>query len=49
MSYREVAETLNISVKAVEKEMMKALKILRQALRDYLSASIVVLVAEQFF
>lgn len=36
MSYKEVAETLNISVKAVEKEIMKALKILRSALKDYL-------------
>ena len=36
MSYREVAETLNISTKAVEKEMMKALHYLRDALKDYL-------------
>ncbi len=36
MSYKEVAETLDISLKAVEKEMMKALKFLRQALKDYL-------------
>ena len=36
MSYREVADSLDISLKAVEKEMMKALKLLRLALRDYL-------------
>lgn len=36
MSYRETAESLGISVKAVEKEMMKALSILRGALKDYL-------------
>ncbi|HEY3403351.1 MAG TPA: RNA polymerase sigma-70 factor [Ohtaekwangia sp.] len=36
MSYREVAESLNISLKAVEKEMMKALNLLRMALKDYL-------------
>ena len=36
MSYKEVAEALEISVKAVEKEMMKALRLLREALKDYL-------------
>jgi RNA polymerase sigma-70 factor, ECF subfamily len=36
MSYREVSESLNISIKAVEKEMMKALKLLRETLKDYL-------------
>jgi len=36
MSYREVAEVLGISMKAVEKEMMKALKLLRVSLKDYL-------------
>ena len=36
MSYKEVSESLNISIKAVEKEMMKALKLLREALKDYL-------------
>ena len=40
MSYKEVAVTLAISEKAVEKEMMKALKLLRQALSDYLPALI---------
>jgi RNA polymerase sigma-70 factor (family 1) len=36
MSYKEVSESLDISVKAVEKEMMKALRLLREALKDYL-------------
>jgi RNA polymerase sigma-70 factor, ECF subfamily len=36
MSYREVAQALEISEKAVEKEMMKALRLLRAALKDYL-------------
>jgi RNA polymerase sigma-70 factor, ECF subfamily len=37
MSYREVSEHLSISEKAVEKEMMKALRLLREALKDYLT------------
>lgn len=37
MSYKEVAEALNISLKAVEKEMMKALILLRQMLKNYLA------------
>ncbi len=36
MSYKEVAEALEISLKAVEKEMMKALRLLREALKEYL-------------
>lgn len=36
MSYKEVSEGLEISIKAVEKEMMKALRLLREALKDYL-------------
>jgi RNA polymerase sigma-70 factor, ECF subfamily len=36
MSYKEVAEALDISLKAVEKEMMKALRLLRQMLKNYL-------------
>jgi len=35
-SYREIAETLNISIKTVENQMGKALKILRTELKDYL-------------
>jgi RNA polymerase sigma-70 factor, ECF subfamily len=37
MSYKETAETMNISVKAVEKEMMKALKLLRASLKHLIS------------
>jgi RNA polymerase sigma-70 factor, ECF subfamily len=40
MSYQETAESLNISAKAVEKEMMKALRMLRIALKDYLTISV---------
>lgn len=36
MSNREIAETLNISVKGVEYHISKALKALRVALKDYL-------------
>jgi RNA polymerase sigma-70 factor (ECF subfamily) len=41
MSYKEVAESLNISLKAVEKEMMKALKLLRQMLKNFLPVVLV--------
>ncbi len=36
MSYKEVAKTLGISVKTVENQIGKALKIMRIALKDYL-------------
>jgi RNA polymerase sigma-70 factor (ECF subfamily) len=49
MSYKEVAETLGISLKAVEKEMMKALKLLRTALRDYLPSALIPFLANNFF
>lgn len=35
LSYKEVAESLGISTKAVEKEMMRALRMLRLALKRY--------------
>ena len=38
-SYAEIAQTLNISVKAVEKHMGKALKILREQLKDYFQST----------
>jgi RNA polymerase sigma-70 factor (ECF subfamily) len=38
MTYKEVAETLGISIKAVEKEMIKALKLLRESLRSFLNS-----------
>ncbi len=36
MSYQEVADTLGISIKTVENQIGKALKIMRIALKDYL-------------
>lgn len=36
MSYKEVADTLGISIKTVENQIGKALKIMRIALKDYL-------------
>lgn len=35
-SYKEIAEKLGLSIKTVENQMSKALKILREELRDYL-------------
>jgi RNA polymerase sigma-70 factor (ECF subfamily) len=43
MSYKEVAETLDISPKAVEKEMMRALRLLREALKEFLNPSLILL------
>lgn len=42
MSYKEVGESLQISTKAVEKEMMKALRLLRQNLRNFLPSLMLV-------
>ncbi|MEM9672172.1 MAG: RNA polymerase sigma-70 factor [Cyclobacteriaceae bacterium] len=39
-SYAEIAYTLGISVKAVEKHMGKALKILREHLKDYFPSTV---------
>ncbi len=36
MTYKEAAASLDISTKAVEKEMMKALKLLREMLKNFL-------------
>jgi len=47
MTYKEAAATLNISVKAVEKEMMRALKLLREALKHYLNTSVVLFLLDQ--
>jgi len=40
LSYAEIAEQLGISIKTVENQMIKALKILRVELKDYLPALI---------
>nr|WKN38525.1 RNA polymerase sigma-70 factor [Tunicatimonas sp. TK19036] len=39
-SYAEIAQALDISVKAVEKHMGKALKILREQLKDYIQHTV---------
>ena len=36
LKYAEIAEQLNISIKTVENQMGKALKIMREQLKDYL-------------
>jgi RNA polymerase sigma-70 factor (ECF subfamily) len=43
LKYAEIANQLNISVKTVENHMGKALKIMREKLRDYLPLVIVLL------
>ncbi len=43
LSYKEIASTLNISVKTVENQMMTALKKLRVSLQDYLQVIILFL------
>lgn len=46
MTYKEVADSLDISLKAVEKEMLKALRLLREALKDYLPAVVMILLSQ---
>ena len=43
LKYSEIAEQLNISIKTVENHMGKALKIMREKLRDYLPLLIVLM------
>ena len=43
LRYAEIAEQLHISVKTVENQMGKALKIMREHLRDYLPLIIIVM------
>jgi RNA polymerase sigma-70 factor, ECF subfamily len=43
LKYREIAEHLDISIKTVETQMGKALKILRQELADYLAFLLILL------
>lgn len=43
LKYSEIAEQLNISIKTVENHMGKALKIMREQLKDYLPLIIVLL------
>lgn len=42
MTYREIAATLNISVKTVENQMITALKKLRVSLQDYLQVTVLI-------
>ncbi len=44
LKYQEIADELNISVKTVENQMGKALKYLREELKEYLSISILLFV-----
>lgn len=48
LSYKEIAERLEISVKAVEKHMGIALQRLRENLRDYLVGLLLILLTELF-
>ncbi len=43
LKYAEIAEQLNISVKTVENQMGKALKIMREQLAEYLPILIVLM------
>jgi RNA polymerase sigma-70 factor (ECF subfamily) len=43
LKYAEIAEQLNISIKTVENQMGKALKIMREQLKDYLPLLIVLM------
>lgn len=45
LKYREIADTLHISVKTVEAQMSKALKSLRLELSDYLTFLIIALIS----
>lgn len=41
LSYAEIAEKLGVSAKAVDKQIVRALRILREELRDYLPAILI--------
>jgi RNA polymerase sigma-70 factor (ECF subfamily) len=41
--YQEIADELNLSVKTVEAQMSKALKILREKLSDYMGILIIII------
>lgn len=43
MKYQEIAEALNLSVKTIENQMGKALKIMREQLKEYLPLLIMIL------
>lgn len=45
LKYAEIAEKLNISVKTVENQMGKALRLLREHLKDYLVLILIILIS----
>jgi RNA polymerase sigma-70 factor (ECF subfamily) len=45
LKYREIADTLNISIKTVEAQMSKALRSLRIELTDYISLVLIALIS----
>lgn len=49
MSYKEIAENLNISIKTVENQMTKALKIMREKITHYLASFIALINFINFF
>jgi RNA polymerase sigma-70 factor (ECF subfamily) len=49
LSYKEIAEVLNISVKTVENHMGKALKQMRKHLSDFLSWALVIQLTSKYF
>jgi RNA polymerase sigma-70 factor, ECF subfamily len=48
LKYREIADTLNISIKTVEAQMSKALRSLRIELGDFLALLLIVLISSKF-
>jgi RNA polymerase sigma-70 factor (ECF subfamily) len=48
LSYREISEVLNISVKTVENQMGKALKLMRKHLADFISVAVILHVTTKF-
>ncbi len=49
MTYREIAEELDISIKTVENQITKALRLLREALGGFLSRGLMPLMLSLFF
>jgi RNA polymerase sigma-70 factor (ECF subfamily) len=43
LKYREIADVLNISIKTVENQMGKALKLMRHNLSDFLTMVLVII------
>ena len=48
MSYQQIADQLGISIKTVENQISKALKLLRQALVQHLPLTFLILILEFF-